>query len=350
MSLLEQTVTEQLVQSAFARSVERGSTELNREAHIAFLKRGLTEPLHSSFIALEASRPWIIYWILHGLDLLGDDLSEFTYSVPSFLARCQDKIAGGFGGGPGQLSHLATTYASVSALVCIGTDKALAVIDRMKMKQFLHQMKDSVTGGFRMHENGEIDIRGTYCAISVASILGLLDKELTDGVEEYIGRCQTYEGGIAGEPGMEAHGGYGYCGLAVLVILNGHGIPPSHVDIPKYTTWLSRRQMSVEGGFQGRTNKLVDSCYTFWQGASFSLLKQLGGEIEFMSGGLVAMYVLLACQADNGGLRDKPGKSPDFYHSCYALSGLAAVNNDYNNSVVYNNRVEKIDLAKEFFS
>lgn len=25
-----------------------------------------------------------------------------------------------------------------------------------------------------------------------------------------------------------------------------------------------------------------------------------------------------------GGLRDKPGKPPDYYHSCYCLSGLAS--------------------------
>ena len=35
-------------------------------------------------------------------------------------------------------------------------------------------------------------------------------------------------------------------------------------------------------------------------------------------------YVLHCAQNINGGgLRDKPGKSRDFYHSCYALSGLA---------------------------
>lgn len=28
--------------------------------------------------------------------------------------------------------------------------------------------------------------------------------------------------------------------------------------------WSVHRQMSVEGGFQGRTNKLVDSCYSTW--------------------------------------------------------------------------------------
>jgi prenyltransferase beta subunit len=30
--------------------------------------------------------------------------------------------------------------------------------------------------------------------------------------------------------------------------------------------------MKFEGGFQGRTNKLVDGCYSFWQGALFPLL------------------------------------------------------------------------------
>lgn len=31
-------------------------------------------------------------------------------------------------------------------------------------------------------------------------------------------RCQNWEGGIGGVPGMEAHGGYTFCGLAALVI------------------------------------------------------------------------------------------------------------------------------------
>lgn len=31
--------------------------------------------------------------------------------------------------------------------------------------------------------------------------------------------CQSYEGGIGGFPGNEAHGGYTFCGLAAAVIL-----------------------------------------------------------------------------------------------------------------------------------
>lgn len=32
-------------------------------------------------------------------------------------------------------------------------------------------------------------------------------------------RCQNWEGGLSGVPGLEAHGGYTFCGTAALVIL-----------------------------------------------------------------------------------------------------------------------------------
>ncbi|MCJ1288571.1 CAAX farnesyltransferase (FTase) subunit beta [Xylographa carneopallida] len=35
-------------------------------------------------------------------------------------------------------------------------------------------------------------------------------------------------------------------------------------------------------------------------------------------------YILCCCQAESGGLRDKPGKHADAYHSCYALTGLSS--------------------------
>ena len=35
-------------------------------------------------------------------------------------------------------------------------------------------------------------------------------------------------------------------------------------------------------------------------------------------------WLLKCCQASRGGLRDKPGKLVDYYHTCYCLSGLAA--------------------------
>mmetsp|Transcript_51191 Transcript_51191/g.164400 ORF Transcript_51191/g.164400 Transcript_51191/m.164400 type:complete len:164 (-) Transcript_51191:98-589(-) len=91
--------------------------------------------------------------------------------------------------------------------------------------------------------------------------------------------------------------------------------------------------MALEGGFSGRTNKLVDSCYSFWQGAVFPLLheafRQEGQDVALPSKHLwfsprpLQTYVFLACQHEKGGLRDKPGKSADFYHTCYSLSGIS---------------------------
>lgn len=340
------------------------SLKLHRELHVEFLQRGLSEPLRPSFISLEASRPWIIYWILHALDLLGAHdliLDRFGTACISFLALCQHP-RGGFGGGPNQLPHLATTYAAVSALVCIGTNEALSMIDRSNTKRFILSMKDRESGGFRMHEDGEIDMRGTYCAIAVSSILQLLDDAISENVGEYVRSCQTYEGGIAGEPGMEAHGGYSYCGLAAVAILGESAV--AQIDIPAYVEWLGRRQMAFEGGFQGRANKLVDSCYTFWQGAAFPLITEIFSGEKLLVSHPAQLYILLAAQAETGGLRDKPGKPADFYHSCYALSGLAALQYPDNqeaeivgpesnklerNCVFYNNCQVRVAGARKFF-
>ena len=38
---------------------------------------------------------------------------------------------------------------------------------------------------------------------------------------------------------------------------------------------------------------------------------------------MLERYILLCAQDVNGGLRDKPSKPRDFYHSCYNLSGLS---------------------------
>lgn len=106
--------------------------------------------------------------------------------------------------------------------------------------------------------------------------------------------------------------------------------------------------MACEGGFQGRTNKLVDGCYSFWQGGAGILMECIlkkGVALsnqdessendenqmihEVVSKDRLVDYIQKCCQAPNGGLRDKPGKSPDFYHSCYCLSGLSLCQNVY---------------------
>jgi len=331
----------------------RFGIKLKREKHIKYLMNGL-RGLGSGYSSLDASRPWLIYWIVHSLSLLGhsidDDLQE---RIIDFLGVCQDPD-GGFAGGPGQVAHLAPTYASLNTLVCLGTTSAYQLVNREKMLRFLLSLKEE-EGGFIMHKDGESDVRGTYCAIVVASYLNLLTPEITEKVPEYIKSCQTYEGGIGGCPGNEAHGGYAFCAMSAVSILNRLDV----LDLHSLLQWAVSRQLGFEGGFQGRTNKLVDSCYSFWQGAifhqiGFSLspslapktplvedndpacddpkLKELNdyiaeeatnhGEWLFDQRALQE-YVMVSCQTTSGGLKDKPGKSRDYYHSCYALSGIS---------------------------
>ena len=37
------------------------------------------------------------------------------------------------------------------------------------------------------------------------------------------------------------------------------------------------------------------------------------------------LWLLRCCQGERGGFKDKPGKPPDYYHTCYCLSGLSAM-------------------------
>ena len=94
-----------------------------------------------------------------------------------------------------------------------------------------------------------------------------------------------------------------------------------HFDLLLLTSWISARQSAPEGGFAGRTNKLVDGCYSHWVGGCWPLLESIlttsrlsgRGSGEAVTGSLYSRdglirYILACCQAKRGGLRDKPGK------------------------------------------
>lgn len=106
--------------------------------------------------------------------------------------------------------------------------------------------------------------------------------------------------------------------------------PPTRMRALVCQRWLVLRQMPFEGGFQGRTNKLVDGCYSYWQGALFVVLAGLArgptgpmarwwypegadafsrlSPLPLLDEVALQQYVLLCCQVVQGGLRDKPDK------------------------------------------
>ncbi len=133
-----------------------GVARLDRQKHIRFLRLWLAK-LPRNFVTMDASRPWVFYWCLNGLSLLGADVSMYRNPLVE-TARSMQNGDGGFGGGFGQQSHLATTYAMVLALTIVGGESAYEVIDRRAMWKWLSVLKQR-DGGFQMALGGEVDVR-----------------------------------------------------------------------------------------------------------------------------------------------------------------------------------------------
>lgn len=372
------------VQEDYAKEHGTDKTpRLNRIQHIEYLTNHLKGNLSSGYTSLDASIPWICYWICHSLSLLGHKMTDDEKSkIFRTLKECKvsTDTMEGFSGNPSvKMVHLASTYAAVATLCILsGGDlnsvEYLSILSTSKISRMLFSLKDWTSGAFMMHEDGEQDTRAVYCALIVADLCGVLhdvDEQgrcLTDGIVAYVASCQNYDGGLGPQPSVESHGGYVYCGLASLCLLQ----QAQFIDMQALVEWCCRRQLvDCAGGFQGRTNKLVDGCYSFWLGASMWMLAVEGGFMlnnnssclkafesmhltdEFSSNRLLfdqlalQEFILTCCQPEiaatdqltphkgvssgiccDGGLRDKPGERPDLYHTCYCLSGLAVAQCD----------------------
>lgn len=137
-------------------SNEHGLPHIYREKHIAFLHKQLGR-LPGAFVAADASRPWFLYWCFNGLRLLGEDVSSYREALIE-TARSMQNDTGGFGGGNGQLSHLATTYAIVLSMALVGGEDVYNVVDRRSLWKWLCSLK-TPGGGFQMAVGGEVDVR-----------------------------------------------------------------------------------------------------------------------------------------------------------------------------------------------
>lgn len=314
-------------------NVHKNYCKLYRKAHAKYALYSLGKQKLPSFF--ENQKTWIMYWLINTITML--DQKDFRqeedqvlkFEIIEFLKYFQ-KSDGGFAGAVKYATHHATTYAAVQAIGLLDCKEAYDIIDREAMKNYLLRTRHkSIKGCVHIQEDGEIDLRANYIMLFVASLQNIQDDDLTDGVAEYIAQCQTYEGGLAPFPYAEAHAGYTYCGLAALAIQG----KIDQINTMKLLEWLINKQCDLEGGFKGRTNKVVDSCYSFWVGACFSILNDYNkdknqqfiynyeGSLQFNQEAL-QKYVLWACQDLQGGLVDKPGKNVDYYHMNYSLSGF----------------------------
>ncbi|KAJ3882498.1 terpenoid cyclases/protein prenyltransferase alpha-alpha toroid [Lentinula edodes] len=330
---------------------------LDTNLHLGFLGRHLLQGLPARYTSQDASQPWLLFWSLQSLSLLEVELDQGNKDkAAEGILAMQNSNEGGFGGGPGQAAHLLPTYAAICTLAIVGapdpsskpdSDNVKSItpwtrIDRRALYRLFLSLKHP-DGSFRVSSNGEVDVRGVYCLLAVAKLLNMMTEELVRGTKEWVRGCQTYEGGFAsaaigiGEgrwaPLGEAHGGYTFCALAAWVLLelefpSSSSSSEKKLNFRNLRRWLVQMQGGEDElyGFRGRTNKLVDGCYSWWVGGCFALLDKLeerDGDVIWNPEGLKE-YILYAAQHPAGGLRDKPPKSPDMYHTLYNLAGLSA--------------------------
>lgn len=110
-------------------------------------------------------------------------------------------------------------------------------------------------------------------------------------------------------------GGSTYCAVAALSLCNRLSDLP---DKDRLGQWLLSRQQSLQGGFNGRVEKVEDVCYSFWCGATIQILGlhhlvSIQHDVEW----------LLYCQTSIGGIAKSPDDLPDVMHSYLALAALS---------------------------
>mmetsp|Transcript_10028 Transcript_10028/g.16870 ORF Transcript_10028/g.16870 Transcript_10028/m.16870 type:complete len:191 (-) Transcript_10028:810-1382(-) len=184
--------------------------------------------LPKGMIGQDGGHPWFLFWNSHSFELLNqpnlklDD--ELKRRCTEYLAQCHNGEEGGFRGAPFIMSHVASSYAAIMAIVNLGTKEAYDLVDLTAMKAYLLSVKNNfkaradqpnlfsfmsnsefsevdgndpsryigtLPGSIAIHLNGEMDIRGIYCSLVCADVLGLLEdnEEFTKDIGRFLLGC-----------------------------------------------------------------------------------------------------------------------------------------------------------------
>ncbi|XP_046839184.1 geranylgeranyl transferase type-1 subunit beta-like isoform X2 [Xenia sp. Carnegie-2017] len=252
--------------------------------HVKFFIRCLNV-LPSSYSSLDTTRLTVAFFALSGLDILNaldriaDDKESYInwiYSLQVLSIKDENIKKCGFKGSstlhlkgiedfksPYDGGHIAMTYVALACLLILGDD--LSRVDKQAVIESLKylQMDD---GSFRpTAEASENDMRFVFCASCISYMLNDWSGVNIEKAVIYIKDSLAYEHGFAQGPFLEAVGGTTYCALASLVLMNRLDTTFTSYRLEKIKRWCIFRQKS---GFHGRPNKPVDTCYSFWVGAS----------------------------------------------------------------------------------
>ncbi|KAJ2759654.1 geranylgeranyl transferase type-1 subunit beta [Coemansia sp. BCRC 34490] len=305
---------------------------LSVDIHARYFRHCLTM-LPAQTAVLDATRMTLAHLCLAGLAALGrldetvskqekKEMVEWIYAQQIPARRGNEAYRGFRGGslfGPHEAcenvaansGNVAATYSALCALLMLGDD--LARVDREAIVRALGCLQQE-SGSFIPHPGTtERDPRFIFCACAISYILD--DWRGVDrlAASRYIGGCINFDGGMTQAPLHESHGGHLYCCVASLSLM---GTLHKVVAVGDRSRMLRWAMLHQNGGYQGRTNKDPDVCYSFWIGAS---VEMLGGH-ALVNCDEVAAFIQ-SCEAPYGGVSKNPDTRPDPLHSALGIAG-----------------------------
>ncbi|OAF70176.1 U6 snRNA-associated Sm-like protein LSm6 [Intoshia linei] len=214
-------------------------------------------------------------------------------------------------------TNLTLTHSSIATLIMLGDD--LKRLNQTKILQNLSNLQINtgfLKGGFFSgHLSKESDMRHVFNAVSICRLfkdgLKYINSENTI---EFIQNSLNYDGGFGQYPGGESHGGSTFCALASLELLDRLDAIENTKD--RIIHWCMMR-LANNYGFNGRPNKKIDTCYSFWIGGSLNILESnhLIDSEKFKE--------FIYSRNEYGGFFSHIDMPPDILHTCLGLYALS---------------------------
>jgi len=302
----------------------------DRERHVLFftvaLKRGWKNP------SADSMKMTVLYFVISALDLLNalevvdsKAVVEWIYAQ-QVSEDAELRMNAGFRVGPClgfqgksdskyDYATLASTYCALCMLRILGDD--MTRVNKAAIVRALPYMQQG-NGCFVSHPEGiECDARFLYCACAISALLSDWSGVDKSKATKYVLDSQDYQGAIGMSPLQEGHAGSTYCAISALHLMGTLDQLPCQERLGE---WLMERQGE---GFQGRVNKPLDSCYSFWVGGTCQTMgKCHSGLLDFIEPPLNRKF-LYALQGPRGGFGKYSSEEVDLVHSYYSLCGLS---------------------------
>lgn len=235
---------------------------------------------------------------------------------------------GGFGAAPGHDPHMLYTVSAVQILATIDAFDELekrVPHGKMKVATFIAGLQQP-NGTFAGDAWGETDTRFLYAGLNALSLLNMLPTQRPDQAPlidltaaiDHIKACQNFDGGFGVAPGAESHSGQVFTCLGALTVAGELDSYLGEEGKDRLGAWLSERQLP-SGGLNGRPEKLVDVCYSWWVMTSMAMIDR----IHWIDKTKLTEFILQCQDPEHGGLADRPGDMVDVFHTVFGVAGLS---------------------------